>query len=382
MSATRRINISSGRPLEAKANYSRALRMNDLVLQSGTTAIDRDGNILGHDVETQIDAILAIAQESMGAAGASFDDVMRARLYVKEPANLATAAQVFAEHFAADRTATTVIPIAALARPGQLIEIELEALDGAAHRRRRLAVPEIATALCVDEKVLLGGIDIAADSATAAFSVMVARLRSALEDTGSELADLVSVKCCIDAETDVDDLAAAAACALGGVAPVITLLNVRIPGSAACRMVVDAEAYLGAGQNAQRTPHPLWPAFSQTVCVDGDIYVSNIYPLDDTARVVDENDWAAQRERCTVNLEQALLTAGTSLDEVIVRRYFTAADTVMNSDYGDGRPWFKATRPTALGCRIESNFLAGVVLTLEAHALRGAGTDIKWLTLE
>ena len=100
------------------------------------------------------------------------------------------------------------------------------------------------------------------------------------------------------------------------------------------------------------------------------------------ARVVDENDWAAQRERCTVNLEQALLTAGTSLDEVIVRRYFTAADTVMNSDYGDGRPWFKATRPTALGCRIESNFLAGVVLTLEAHALRGAGTDIKWLTLE
>ena len=45
MGEYKRVNVSSGRPLEPLANYSRALRCGDMVLQSGTTAIDTEGNI-------------------------------------------------------------------------------------------------------------------------------------------------------------------------------------------------------------------------------------------------------------------------------------------------------------------------------------------------
>ena len=70
MTSLRRINVDSGRPLEALAHYSRALRAGDTVLQSGTTAIDRQGNVRGEgDVAAQVDAIMRIAEWSMGQAG-------------------------------------------------------------------------------------------------------------------------------------------------------------------------------------------------------------------------------------------------------------------------------------------------------------------------
>ena len=47
MAMSRRVNVASGRQLEQLAHYSRALRVGDTVLQSGTTAIDRQGNVRG-----------------------------------------------------------------------------------------------------------------------------------------------------------------------------------------------------------------------------------------------------------------------------------------------------------------------------------------------
>ena len=47
MRAHRRVNVASGRSLEKQAHYSRAVRVGDLVLQAGTTAIDRLGNVRG-----------------------------------------------------------------------------------------------------------------------------------------------------------------------------------------------------------------------------------------------------------------------------------------------------------------------------------------------
>ena len=47
MGKYRRINVGSGRPLEHLAHYSRALRVGDMVMQSGTTAIDIEGNVIG-----------------------------------------------------------------------------------------------------------------------------------------------------------------------------------------------------------------------------------------------------------------------------------------------------------------------------------------------
>ena len=70
MATHRRINVASGRTLEKRADYSRALRVGDTVLQSGTTAIDRAGIVRGvGDVAKQVESIMTIAEWSMGKAG-------------------------------------------------------------------------------------------------------------------------------------------------------------------------------------------------------------------------------------------------------------------------------------------------------------------------
>ena len=83
-----RVNVTSGRPIEEKAKFSRAIRINDLILQSGTTAIDTQGNILGVNVAEQVEAILSIAENSMTAAGGCLHNTYRARIYVKGEENI------------------------------------------------------------------------------------------------------------------------------------------------------------------------------------------------------------------------------------------------------------------------------------------------------
>src|SRR5712691_3297707 len=70
MGTYQRINVASGRPLEKLAHYSRALRAGTMVLQAGTTAMDRQGNVRGEgDIAQQVDAIMRLAEWSMGKAG-------------------------------------------------------------------------------------------------------------------------------------------------------------------------------------------------------------------------------------------------------------------------------------------------------------------------
>src|SRR5215813_14540599 len=99
MTTTRRINVASGRQLEKLAHYSRALRAGDMVLQSGTTAIDRKGEVRGEgDVAAQVDAIMAIAEWSMGKAGGRLADVVRSRIYVTDIALGDAAARALAKY--------------------------------------------------------------------------------------------------------------------------------------------------------------------------------------------------------------------------------------------------------------------------------------------
>ena len=87
MGTYRRLNVASGRPLEARAHYSRALRVGDTVLQAGTTATDREGRVRGvGDAARQVEAIMAIAEASMGKAGGRLEDVVRSRIYVTDMA--------------------------------------------------------------------------------------------------------------------------------------------------------------------------------------------------------------------------------------------------------------------------------------------------------
>src|SRR5262249_39963405 len=135
-----RVNVASGRPLEALAHYSRALRVGDTVLQSGTTAIDRQGDVRGEgDVTAQVDAIMRIAEWSMGKAGGRLRDVVRSRLYIPDASAADQAGRAVARFLRDARPAATLVQVSRLARPAQLIEIELDAIDGAAEGARRIS---------------------------------------------------------------------------------------------------------------------------------------------------------------------------------------------------------------------------------------------------
>src|SRR5437016_2702747 len=140
MSVKRRINVRSGRTLEKTAHYSRAVRVGDMVLQSGTTAIDRQGNVRGvGDVATQVDTIMTIAEWSMGKAGGRLDDVVRSRIYVTDMAVGDQAVLTLAKYLRRARPAATLVQVNALARPEQLVEIEFDAVDGAARSATRIS---------------------------------------------------------------------------------------------------------------------------------------------------------------------------------------------------------------------------------------------------
>src|SRR6266545_713675 len=135
-----RINVASGRALEKLAHYSRTLRVGDTVLQSGTTAIDRQGNVRGvGDVAKQVETIMAIAEWSMGKAGGRLDDVVRSRIYVTDIAVADGAGRTLAKYFREARPAATLVQVNGLARPEQLVEIELDAVDGARTSARRIS---------------------------------------------------------------------------------------------------------------------------------------------------------------------------------------------------------------------------------------------------
>ena len=80
-----RQNISSGYGFEDVYGYSRAVRVGNQVLVSGTTARPPQ---LGGDAYVQAKAALAMIAEALAKAGAGMQHVVRTVVYVIDMANL------------------------------------------------------------------------------------------------------------------------------------------------------------------------------------------------------------------------------------------------------------------------------------------------------
>jgi enamine deaminase RidA (YjgF/YER057c/UK114 family) len=96
---------------------------------AGQCPVDRYGSVVGADVPAQIDQATANAVLALAAVGAEPGDVVRAVVYVvtDDPAVLSAAwtrcrASVMADAFT---TASTLLGVAMLGYPGQLVEIDL-----------------------------------------------------------------------------------------------------------------------------------------------------------------------------------------------------------------------------------------------------------------
>ena len=123
-----RRNISSGGPFEASVGYSRAVAIGDSCWVAGTTDAGPDGrSVHPNDAWAQARAILAIAERAMGEAGFGLTDVVRTRMFVVRPEDVAAVTAAHGEVFRSIRPVATLVLVAGLMDPSFLVEIELEA---------------------------------------------------------------------------------------------------------------------------------------------------------------------------------------------------------------------------------------------------------------
>jgi enamine deaminase RidA (YjgF/YER057c/UK114 family) len=125
--AGQRQRVSSGSPFEARVGFSRALRVGDRVLVSGTAPIWPDGSC-DPDPERQAARCLEIIAEALGHAGAGIDQVVRTRMFVTDPTDADAVGRAHAAVFSEIRPTASMVVVAGLLDPRWKVEIEAEAI--------------------------------------------------------------------------------------------------------------------------------------------------------------------------------------------------------------------------------------------------------------
>ena len=125
-----RRRVSSGSPYEPVIGFSRAIRVGDRVLVSGTAPIMPDGGV-DPDPGSQMRRCLQIVGAALDEAGAALEDVVRTRMYLVNGADAEAVGAVHGEFFGSVRPASTMIVVDGLLDPRWKVEIEVEALIGA-----------------------------------------------------------------------------------------------------------------------------------------------------------------------------------------------------------------------------------------------------------
>ena len=124
-----RRTVSANRPWEKIVGYSRAVRVGNVVEVSGTAPAGPGGEILGgDDVVAQTREALRIIGEALEEAGASFADVVRTRVFMKDVSKWEEAGRAHGEVFRDIRPANTIVGVSGFVDAAILVEIEATAI--------------------------------------------------------------------------------------------------------------------------------------------------------------------------------------------------------------------------------------------------------------
>jgi enamine deaminase RidA (YjgF/YER057c/UK114 family) len=124
---TERRRIPSDSPFEPLIGFSRAVRVGDRVLVSGTGPVVAEGHCPA-DAGAQARRCFEIIAAALSEVGALLADVVRTRMYVTSIDSADAVGAVHAEIFGYVRPAATMVVVSSLLDPDWKVEIEAEAI--------------------------------------------------------------------------------------------------------------------------------------------------------------------------------------------------------------------------------------------------------------
>jgi 2-iminobutanoate/2-iminopropanoate deaminase len=99
------------------------------VYVAGQIAFDKEGKIVGAgDMAAQAEQVFKNLQAALETAGAKFSDVVKMNTYVTDMSKAPAVREVRARYFGQTAPASTLVQVAALARPELMLEIEVIAV--------------------------------------------------------------------------------------------------------------------------------------------------------------------------------------------------------------------------------------------------------------
>ncbi len=123
-----RLRVSTGSVWEPIAGYSRAVRVGDRILVSGTTATHGAGEVVcPGDVAGQTVYILDKIVASVEALGGRIEDIVRTRVYLRDASRWEPASRAHGRYFGEIRPANTLLAIRELVGDYE-VEIDAEAV--------------------------------------------------------------------------------------------------------------------------------------------------------------------------------------------------------------------------------------------------------------
>jgi 2-iminobutanoate/2-iminopropanoate deaminase len=104
--------------------YSQAIKLGGLLFTSGQIPLDSSGLLVEGGIEEQTHQVFRNLEAVLSAAGASFQDVVKATVFIKDMNQFAAVNGIYASYFGEHKPARSTVEVARLPKD-VLVEIEV-----------------------------------------------------------------------------------------------------------------------------------------------------------------------------------------------------------------------------------------------------------------